>query len=195
MSQDFEVLADKTKLILALLFFGACGAYAARGLFLLPPGDVSFKYSIIFADTHQAFIFVLAVMVPALFFTLKALLDPRPIVVINADGILDRRHFKSVILWSGITGMAFNSIKVNFNTLDVWMLELTAAQKTQTRFTLAYHLNKYFYTTPNPNIVCLHLNGLDCNFDELEAAVNEQRVRRRAAPQQRYGGQSRRLFG
>lgn len=193
MSNSYEVHASKSKFALISLVVAGAGAYCLHTYFNQEPEQLLSKWQFIFKDSHQAALASLAILVPFLLFSLGNLLSSKAVIVVNGEGIYDRRHSNETIPWSGILNSGCESIKFNGAKLHVLALQLTEYQKKNTRFTLFYRVNAPFYKSSNPNVVCFHLNGLDFDFDELEHAIHSQRYARpqHATPQPI----SRRLFG
>ena len=168
MSETYEIYASKKMAALAMLFFGAVCAYAFHIVINKAPEPVtSVKWSFIFDNTHQAMITVLVLLVPMLFLSLKALINSHPIITIDAEGIVDTRHFKHPIPWNNIVRSGQDTMKFGRQKMYVLGLELTDYGKKDTHFTLFYHLNAWAYKSKNPNVVIFHLNGLAYDSEDL----------------------------
>lgn len=178
MSDIYEVHGSKSKFALVSVAVAGTCAYCLHVIFNQEPEYFLSKWQFIFKDSHQAALASLVICVPFLLFSLGNLFSSKAVIVVNGEGIYDRRHINETIPWSGILNSGCQSIKFNGAKLHVLALELSEYQKKNTRFTLFYRLNAPFYKSANPNVVCFHLNGLDFDYDELEQAIYSQRYAR-----------------
>jgi len=194
MSGGYEVHASKAKFGLTIIGLGAFAAYAVYGLLYQDPQPLSSKWGLIFKNSHHAMIAALIILVPFLLFSFKHFFLFKPVIRINGEGVYDERHTKEVIPWNGISNVGLSSMDFLGAKLELLVLEFTEYQKQNTRFTLLFKMNALFYNSTNPNVIFFHLNGLDCDHDELLQAMHAQRYAR-PAQQPKRSSNSNRLFG
>lgn len=179
MMDKYEVYSDQGQVgLLAFVCLGLsvwCGYEIVMGTSFEAP----LKWQLIFGDSRFAdvkymFGFLLAIFGPVSLYGLRRFFSSKPILTIDYEGIYDRRNMKTTVPWAAIEEMK----RYNSDTLDVLALRLNEDGRRNLKTTWAQKVNKPFYAMIGVKGLALHLNGLEIDHPEFEAAlVKYQRVR------------------
>jgi len=193
MGNSFKVDRDSPHLLGVFAICLAVSFWCGYKFLYGHPEALLGKWSFVFKDTQQAFMFCFVITSVFACAVLKMIIDSKDIITINENGFYDRRFLKETIAWNDIEGFGFVEEKKGMGELRILVLRLRKFSKKNVRFTWFHHVNTPFWSRQAPDVVQFHLNGLETDFAELQSAINTFRYARSHSQDQNTP--TTRLFG